>query len=84
MVHMSWKNDRFGDHRRNNVGLAYWPTAFPWGVEIALVTRKVTAHHNAIARWSSQLLGKRVRVSPMSRRWLRTHEAEHGKRGADV
>jgi hypothetical protein len=81
---MSRKSDRFEHHRWNSVGSTYWPAALPWGVEIALVARKVTAHHNAIARWSSRLLGRRVRVSAMSRRWLRIHEAEHGKRGANV
>jgi hypothetical protein len=84
MVHMSWKDDRFGDHRRNSAGSAYWPTTFSEAGEIALVVRKMTACRTSIAQWSSQFLGRGVRVSRMSRCWLRSHEAEHGKRGADI
>jgi hypothetical protein len=38
----------------------------------------------SVLRWSWQLLGRDIHVSRMSGEWLRTHETEYGKRGAET
>jgi hypothetical protein len=58
--------------------------ALPWGGEIMRPVRIVSAAHATIMRWSSELLGRDIHVSRMSRHWLRTHQSDQGKRGADI
>ena len=58
------------DHRRSGVEPTYWPMLLPLGGEFRLLVRR--------------LLGRGIHVSPMSGTWLRTHEADDDKHGADV
>ena len=72
------------DHRQQRVESRYSPIPAPLGDEFRLLVRKVATGRDSVVRWTSRLLGKGIRVSPMSGTWLRLHEAERGKHEADV
>lgn len=84
-MHMSMTHDRaLIDHRRSRVEWGYWPMLLPLGGELRLLVRKVATGRGSVVRWSSRFLGRGIHVSPMSGTWLRTHEADYDKHGADV
>lgn len=84
-MHMYLTHDRaLIDHRQHRVESDYWPIPLPLGNEFRLLVRKVATGRGSVVRWSSRLLGRDIRVSPMSDTWLRVHEAEHDKHGAEV
>lgn len=64
--------------------LAGRPTPLILDFEVGRLLCKVTGGQFSIARWSSRLLGRKIQVSPMSGTWLRIHEADWNKHGADV
>jgi hypothetical protein len=55
----------------------------PMGVDLRSLVRQVTSRHSWIVKWSSWLLDVRIHVSPVSDKWLRTHEADWNKHGMD-
>lgn len=72
------------DYQRTRVNSGYWPMLLPLGDEFRLLVRTVATGRGSMMRWSSRLLGRDIRVSPMSDTWLRMHEADDNKRGAQV
>lgn len=72
------------DPTRNRVEAGYWPVLLPFGGELRVLVRKVTTGRGSVVRWASRLLGRGIHVSPMSGTWLRLHEADQNKHGAEV
>jgi hypothetical protein len=66
------------------IGAAYWPVLVPTGGQWRFFVRTVATGRDSVVRWSSRLLGRGIRVSPMSNTWLRTHEAEYSKHGPEI
>ena len=84
-MHMYLTHDRaLIDPRQHRVESDYWPIPLPLGNEFRLLVRKVATGRGSVVRWSSQLLGRGIHVSPMSGTWLRMHEAEYNKHAADI
>lgn len=71
------------DHEQGRV-VSEWPTLLAPGGELRFLLGKMMSRLNDLVRWSSQLSGKPISVSPMSGAWLRMQEAEDAKHGADV
>jgi hypothetical protein len=72
------------DESRRRIGAGYWPILLLWGGQRRVFVRAVTIGRDSVVRWSSRLFGRGVQVSPMSDTWLRTHEADYSKRGAEI
>lgn len=84
-MHMHVTHDRaLVDQRQRRIEFGHWPMLLPLGDELRLLVRKAATGRGSILRWSSRLLGRGIHLSPMSDTWLRSHEADHNKRGADV
>lgn len=84
-MHMYTTHDRaLIDHRGSRVESSYWPMLLPLGGELRLLVRKVATGRGSVVRWSSRIFGTGIHVSPMSGTWLRMHEADDNKHGADV
>lgn len=82
-MHMYLTHDRaLIDHRRRRVESSYW--LLPLGGELRLLVRKVATGRGSVVRWSSWLFGRGIHVPPMSGTWLRMHEADYNKHGAEV
>ena len=71
------------DYRQSRIKSSYWPTLLPLGDELTLLVRTVAAGRSSMIRWSSRLLRRGIHVSPMSDTWLRMHEADDSKHGAE-
>jgi hypothetical protein len=71
------------DHNQSRVA-PDWPTLFPLGAELRFLVGKVLGRRSVLVRWSSRVFGRGISVPPMSGAWLRIHEAEDTKHGADV
>jgi hypothetical protein len=61
-----------------------WLAFVPLVGELSLLVGTLASWRRALVRWSSQVLGRGIHVSPMSGTWLRIHTAEHPKHGADL
>lgn len=74
------------DHGQRGLEAGHWPMSYPLGSELALALfdTLATMVPDSIRRWSSQLLGTGIYVSPMSSTWLRMHEAEYDKHRGEV
>jgi len=62
----------------------YRPFLLPLGGQLRVLVSKVKPGHDSIVRWASRLFGGGFHVSPVSSTWLRSHEADYNKHGADV
>ena len=71
------------DHGRRRLE-SNCPTTLILGVEMGPLLRRMATGHTSVVRWSIWLLGRDIRVPPMSSTWLRTHEADSVKHAADV
>lgn len=73
-------------HGPRGLEAGHWPISDPLGSELALalVRTLATTVADSIRRWSSQLLGTGIQVSPMSSTWLRMHEAEYDRHRGEV
>lgn len=62
---------------------SYWPALLPCRDAVRCVVGTMSSRRLALVRWSSRVLWRGIHVPPMRDAWLRVHDVEHGKHGAD-